>query len=613
MALSVTVGFLVLFGAFSLLAEAALRDSADRVLEERLAVARLTAGRLDDVLADVTADLSSATAAMAEGGQVVVGEAGPPVAHAPDALEDFFGRSHDIVTAVALVSPAGESVWTYPQGVGVDLGALAADPAVPRATGGEPGMSDLFVAPGARGPAAAVVVPISGTTLVAAAVLDLQNSGFHRFLAEAAAVGNTGHAVLFDGQGRAIDSTLGLPPLSPGEHVTFYRSALADGVAKVAAVPFELEMAEEPRGHKHIMAFAPLMAAPWGVAVGGDVDETFAGVARLRRGLAILGALSVLSVWVMTLVGARRLVRPVENLTAAAQRIAGGDVTTPLGASEGGEIGRMASALEQMRLQLLESIGALEDWNRTLERRVAVRTRELGLEKDRTRELLRRIMTAQEDERTRLSMELHDDVGQVLTAAQLAVERLRGRSGDSPETTRELDLIRSLTTQIAAALRRVISNLRPGVLDQLGLVPALSWVADTTLRPQGIVVTIDAAGLVGRLPRQVETTLFRIAQEAMSNVARHSSARQVDIELKGGDLGAVMVVRDDGRGFDQSAAAAGPLKAHGLGLAGMGERAALLGGTVDVKSAVGAGTIITVAIPIPEAVLETPSPGSTDV
>jgi len=153
--------------------------------------------------------------------------------------------------------------------------------------------------------------------------------------------------------------------------------------------------------------------------------------------------------------------------------------------------------------------------------------------------------------------------------------------------------------QIADALRRVITNLRPGVLDELGLVPALSWVADTTLRPQGIAVTIDAAGLEGRLPGRLETTLFRIAQEAMSNVARHSGASHVAIELGATDTGASMVVRDDGGGFEPVPPGAPPPQGSGLGLAGMRERAALVGGGVEVTSVVGEGATIIVEIPIP--------------
>lgn len=152
-------------------------------------------------------------------------------------------------------------------------------------------------------------------------------------------------------------------------------------------------------------------------------------------------------------------------------------------------------------------------------------------------------------------------------------------------------------------LRRIIAALRPGILGQLGLVPALNWVADHTLRPQGLTVTIETDNLYGRLPDELEIIFFRIAQEAMNNVARHSQARRPDIYLQRNNNNQVtMTLTDDGHGFNLSELTFAPQQGRGLGLAGMQERASLVGGRVKVESMPGQGTTVQVTVPVPAVV-----------
>jgi two-component system, NarL family, sensor histidine kinase UhpB len=271
---------------------------------------------------------------------------------------------------------------------------------------------------------------------------------------------------------------------------------------------------------------------------------------------------------------------------------------TPLEASEGGEIGAMADALEQMRLLLLTNIRELATWNETLEERVEEHTAKLHQQQQMTQQLLRRVIKAQEEERTRISWELHDEIGQTLTAVQLSLDRLVRTSTKEAERRERLERARMLTAHALAELRHLIAALRPGVLDQLGLAPALNWVADHTLRPLGLEVTIEIAGLTERLPGEIETILFRVAQEAMSNVARHSEAQRLDVQLARTAGQVTMTLTDDGRGFDLAAVTLTPSQMHGLGLAGMQERTSLAGGQVTVKSAPGQGTTVHVVVPL---------------
>lgn len=597
MALSITLGFLILFAVFSALGERALRDSTDRLLAERLVIAQMAGGQVDRLLRQGIYELEQARR-FAD-----FDPAGPDLVAEAHLLAHTYGQVGTFASGIIFLDTTGHVVLSHPPGLsspGADHSNLSHVSAVLARR--EVTVSAPFRDTLSNRPVVAVTIPIhdGGRFLgLLSGLIDLSGPDIVGPLEQAAASGHTGHALLVDSQGRTLASTLGLPFLAPGEHGTFYRGAVAQGRPVVETVPFELDLPGEPRGHPHVMAFAPLQTAPWGVAVGGDVDETFAAVQHLRLGLALLGAISLIVVWATTLVGTRRLVRPVQRLTLAAQRIAGGDLHTPLHAPEGGEIGAMAAALERMRNQLLANIAELATWNETLEARVAERTELLRQEQALTQQLLRRAITAQEEERARLSRELHDEIGQTLTAVQLSLDRLARALPSDDTTARErLDRVGTLTGRALADLRGVIAALRPGVLDQLGLVPALGWVADHTLRPLGLSVTIEAAGLHGRLPGEVETVLFRIAQEAMSNVARHSEARHLTIGLEQTNGQVTMTLTDDGRGFDPSAVIAAPDQSRGLGLAGMQERASLTGGQVTVESTPGGGTKVAVVVPV---------------
>jgi signal transduction histidine kinase len=286
-------------------------------------------------------------------------------------------------------------------------------------------------------------------------------------------------------------------------------------------------------------------------------------------------------------------------MTLAAKEFAAGELRRPLTLSGRGEIASLASALEKMRAQLLANIAELSSWNTTLETRVQEQTESLRRQQSITRLLLRRVLTAQEEERARISRELHDEIGQLLTAIELNLDRLAGvNSGLAEDEIARIKSLRTLTDQALINLRRVISAMRPGVLDELGLIPALGWIIDHTLRPLGVKVSLEVVGLEERLPGDVETILFRIAQEAISNTVRHSRAESFTVRMEKCADEIVMTLSDDGLGFDQSRSKDRNGRTLRLGLAGMHERASLVGGKVFVESELGRGTTVIVRIPL---------------
>ncbi|MFQ5578685.1 MAG: cache domain-containing protein, partial [Anaerolineae bacterium] len=321
------MGFLAVSIAFVVLGERALRDSADRLLDERLVIAQMAASQIDNVLQEAIADLNRASR-FAD-----FDPNDPNLTDEKDVLGHTYGRSDTFASGIVFLDAAGRVVLAYPPGLyptGSDLSTL---PHIAAALAHqETTISAPFREPVNNRPVVAVTISISNDNHflgLLSGLVSLEGQAVLVPLQQAAALGHTGHAVLTDEEGRVLASTFNLPFLSPGEHVSFYRRAMAGGQPVVETVPFELDLPGEPAGHSHVMAFSPLRTAPWGVAVGGDLDETFAGVNRLRFGLALLSIIVLVSIWTITLVGTRRLVQPVQNLTKAAQRIVNGDLHTP--------------------------------------------------------------------------------------------------------------------------------------------------------------------------------------------------------------------------------------------------------------------------------------------
>jgi signal transduction histidine kinase/DNA-binding response OmpR family regulator len=219
--------------------------------------------------------------------------------------------------------------------------------------------------------------------------------------------------------------------------------------------------------------------------------------------------------------------------------------------------------------------------------------------RERLQHLSRQLVVAQEDERRRLARELHDEIGQALTAAQLNlqglltlrdVRELPGRLEDS------MALIESLLQQV----RALSLDLRPSMLDDLGLVPALRWYLSRQAERAGFQAQLFAEPLEPRLPAELETTCYRIAQETLTNIVRHASARQVVVELRQSDGELRLTIRDDGAGFDVRAARARAARGASLGLLGMQERALLVGGEVTIESAPGQGAEVRARFPLME-------------
>jgi PAS domain S-box-containing protein len=256
---------------------------------------------------------------------------------------------------------------------------------------------------------------------------------------------------------------------------------------------------------------------------------------------------------------------------------------------------------------------ALREAYGELERRVEERTAELAranvtlkaenVERLRAeearRELLRRLVTAQEEERRRISHELHDQMGQQLAALMMGLKTLNADSYGRQSSLTTLRQLQELTDQLSREVHTLAWGLRPPALDDLGLHTALYNYVEEWAERSRVAVDFHSAGFEGgRLPFSHETAVYRIAQEALTNVFKHSGADRVSFILERRADHVLAVVEDNGRGFDVETLTELPVRGRKLGLLGMRERAALLGGTLNVESADGAGTSVFVRIPV---------------
>ena len=205
---------------------------------------------------------------------------------------------------------------------------------------------------------------------------------------------------------------------------------------------------------------------------------------------------------------------------------------------------------------------------------------------------LRRVVSAQELERQRLARELHDETGQALTSILLGLKTVED-AGSAEDLARAAGELRELVVTTLQDVRRLAVELRPKALDDFGLVSALERLADSFREQTGIKVDLESRLGEERLPFDIETALYRITQEALTNVVKHARAKRVSIVLTKRDGAVSAVIEDDGRGFGDDESGN-----DGLGLLGMRERVALVNGRLSVESSPDTGTTLSIEVPV---------------
>ncbi len=308
-----------------------------------------------------------------------------------------------------------------------------------------------------------------------------------------------------------------------------------------------------------------------------DVDRTLGDLAvKVCVVLFLLMLVGINSIWRFSW----RMVQPIQRLRDSARAVQAGDLSQRVAEDRADEIGELASAFNAMTTELARS-------HDELERKEHMRAR-----------LLDQVITAQEDERKRIARELHDETSQALTSLMVGLKLLEQRP-ELAEMRETLADLRSLTSKTLEAVHDLALQLRPSVLDDLGLVPATDRLVGDFQRTYRTSVTFETnLRTAPRLPATIETALYRIAQEALTNVARHANAHSVSVLLESRRGSVRLIVEDDGRGFDMASCLNQSHDGRCLGVFGMRERATLLGGNLTIESTPGGGTTVFVEVPL---------------
>jgi signal transduction histidine kinase len=375
--------------------------------------------------------------------------------------------------------------------------------------------------------------------------------------------------------------------------------------------------ATEPRGAHGgpVVATATLTLAPWRIA-SHRAEGTVALVDRYGAVLPWLGPLLVGGLLFLAWGAGWSVRRPLLALTRAAERLAAGDLSTPVSSTGRDEIGQLGRAFESMRRALETSHGEIEAARSVLEQRVQERTRELERvnrelrDREEVRQLLlRRVITAQEDERKRIARELHDEACQTVAALGLRLDAALATPSDDDDAHEALARARELATRSLDELHRLMHALRPALLDDLGLVAAIRQSTERLGR-LGMSVRFESNISSIHLPMEVETAVFRAVQEALTNVERHARADMALVQVSAEDGTLTIDVEDDGSGFDPGAVAVTTADGRGLGLLGIRERLQLAGGVADIQSSPGKGTYVSIRVPVPEGAIHVEDQGA---
>jgi signal transduction histidine kinase len=333
-----------------------------------------------------------------------------------------------------------------------------------------------------------------------------------------------------------------------------------------------------------LTVMAPLRMAPWGVVIMQDKARALSSMYTARRGLLAAGLMLAAVGLLLSRGLSRSVVAPIRQLSRQAERIRAGDLTSAITVTGDYEVEVLAETLDEARQRLASTLQELRTLNEDLEKQVVQRTQVIEGQYQQRQVLVRRLLSATEEERRRLARELHDEISQLLTVIQMSLDRVEA-------VTPEMEKIRGLLAQTQTEIHRIIHDLRPSLLDDLGLAAAMKSYAEDHLVAGGLSVSLEIDETLPPRP-ELEIATFRIYQEILTNIVRHARAETVSIELYEQEGRLVLAVEDDGVGFDPSA------KSDGAGLVGMRERAALVNGTIRFDSEPGNGTHVVLEIPV---------------
>jgi signal transduction histidine kinase len=375
------------------------------------------------------------------------------------------------------------------------------------------------------------------------------------------------HARLYIGNN---DGSLWTDMVKPVEHYVQDTSQLH--------IPLEMKT---PHGSKFLHLTKPIPGSVWLISVEFPYVNLLQSAKLFLRWMIIAGLIILIAgiffAWIMS----RNITRPLNKLTLATAGIARGNYVAP-GMERKDEVGKLARAFNIMTAKVSEARERLE-----------LKIAETEEKNQQLHDLTAHLQNIREEERMHIAREMHDELGQLLTAFKMDIAWLEKRSGNlDPLIKEKLKDMTALVDDSVGFVRKLSSELRPSVLDDFGLIPALEWHSKEFEKRFNIEVKFESNTKEIKTPAPVATGLFRMYQESLTNVARHANASSVKSSLHVEDHQVVLSIEDNGKGFEVKEGAR-----KTLGLLGMRERATMIGGALAISSAPGKGTEILITIP----------------
>jgi signal transduction histidine kinase len=342
-----------------------------------------------------------------------------------------------------------------------------------------------------------------------------------------------------------------------------------------------------PHGKRVIAAAQPVANTPWLILVEFSQQTVLETANHFLRWIIIIGAALIAAgifvAWLMS----RNITRPLNKLTAAASAIAGGNYSATVEVDyRNDELGKLGRAFNTMAVHVRNA-------QKDLEQKV-VQTEQMN---EQLRNLSAHLQNIREEERIHIAREMHDELGQLLTGFKMDVSWLNKKlmeEDTEPLVREKLQEMTNILDEAVKFVRNLAAELRPSILDDLGLIPALEWHSEEFQKRFNITVQFNSQADELNIPSVIATGLFRMYQESLTNVARHADAKKVTSTLEVSEDEICLSISDDGKGFDMHTASV----RRTLGLLGMKERAAMIGGNLEIKSEPGKGTIVSISVPV---------------
>jgi signal transduction histidine kinase len=581
--LGLVVGILV----FAFLGVRAVNRTIEVMLQERLNTAHLAANHADAILELALNELRETAEEVEIDGAIANFE--PNV----ETLREIYQKLSLNIYGIFLVDMKGQILWSNTGTPPLIKGILLYPDIRQIMTAERPGISGLIQILGTETPVVLFVgrtgEELQGHKILLVVAVDFTESTLHGFIPPIS-IGSTGYVEIVDQNGFVLART------EPNQNLTtFEKSDHSERFAELIAagepsrgVCHSCHEPEQKVIARDVMAFVPLSSAHWGIVIRQSEEEALAPARELRQSLIIFGVVLIGISFLFVFITTQNVIRRINSLAMASQRLAGGDLASPVIRLGKDEIGILSKNFDEMRAKLVTSQGELRHLYEDAQRKEEIRG-----------ELLHDLLSIQEEEKRRIARELHDETSQTLVSLNANLEAAIAKlPTDAAQAEALLRKTQRQSVNILEEMHRLIYELRPVILDDLGLVTAIQWLVENSLQQSGIAVNFKAKGRVRRLDNQLAITLFRVIQEATNNIARHADAKSVNISLYFMKSLIKITVTDDGRGFDVEEAINTKDKPRGLGILGMKERVLLMKGNIEIRSRPGDGTEIDIEMPL---------------